>query len=60
MDWRYDMAMTLNSFPPEMAKRLKNGESCAVGSKIYKMCMDCYQVVQINKPLIGSLNFCKD
>jgi len=38
---------------------LINGLKCfVVGNKIYTVCADCGKLVQVNKPIFGSLHVC--
>lgn len=38
--------------------RLARGEIVAAGHKLYAQCRQCGEIVQLNKPLIGSLHLC--
>jgi hypothetical protein len=43
----------------DIMARLKRGEIVAVGNKMYMICRDCGKIIQINKPIVGSLHFCE-
>jgi hypothetical protein len=38
---------------------LKPGEIMQVGKKLYGRCACCDKIVCLNKPIIGSLHFCR-
>ncbi len=41
-----------------LGKKLLKGELVIVGNKIYGMCQNCGDIVQLNRFLIGSLHVC--
>ncbi len=38
--------------------RLQRGDIVVVGDAMYRKCLDCQQIVRINKPVLGALHFC--
>lgn len=48
----------VGSLPDEMKNKLLNGESIILGSKIFQVCPNCLNVVQLNKFLFGSIHVC--
>lgn len=45
--------------PIDLSK-LRPGQELLVGRRRYTRCLDCMQVVWINKPLVGSIHLCVD
>jgi len=43
----------------DVLDKLRNGKIVTVGNKMYAICQECGAIVQINKPLLGSLHLCK-
>ena len=37
----------------------KPGELFYVGNKLYGICIDCKEIVRLNKPFLGSLHICQ-
>ena len=37
---------------------LKDGKIVVVGNKLYGICANCGKLIQINKPIIGSIHLC--
>lgn len=37
---------------------MKPGKTYVVGSKLMQICLDCHELVRIDKPIFGSLHFC--
>ena len=43
----------------DVSAKLNRGEIVVVGNKMYMMCQNCGKIVQINKPILGSLHSCR-
>ena len=43
---------------PFRLSSLKPGETVALGNTVYGRCVDCEEVIQVNKFLFGSLHIC--
>ena len=40
--------------------RLAQGLCVTLGSRIYSVCRGCMTVIQLNKPVVGSLHLCSE
>ena len=47
-------------FTKEELETLRNGGIVDIGGKRYRMCVDCRQIVQLNKKLFGDLHLCTE
>lgn len=45
--------------PTEIRRQLLRGETIVVGSRMYRVCRDCMNVVWLNKPIVGSTHLCR-
>lgn len=45
-------------FTREEIRRMRDGELLDIGERRYALCRNCWQIVRVDKPVLGSLHLC--
>lgn len=45
--------------PTDIGDRLRTGETLRFGPRHYGLCSRCGKLIRLNKPIIGSMHFCR-